>query len=266
MIDYKIPKSTEDWDSFLRIKYGYGIYEFSFSIADMIVLRNAKFNYSPQTKLPEKLISGRNVYFRDEIKMRQNLKSHIIMRLFNYLKGVGWWDEFKEPTKRIIDEVIEIYDLGPFFKKLEGEIEWYKDSRDIWGREGRPPEIRNFIASIWAQIIRNKKGANWSEIEQLFIWFYHKLKKTTYCGLLGTDRAHRSDFDRFNLRNAYFRMKKEKRKRDFIDYHRDKYFSIPRQNPELSIEFEKKHIDLIPRETGGLLLKFPEGDAYRADY
>jgi len=263
MITYSIPKTIESWNSFLWDRFGYGLYEFSYTLADTIVNKNSKYGLPLQTKLPKILLMNRNEYLRDEIKMMENLKSYIIRRLFDYLKSTGWWDGIKEPSEKIIDDIIEIFELLPFFKHLDKEIEGLKEH--IQGK-GRPQEIRNLIVSIWAEVMKDKEKAYWPIIEGLLLWFYHRLKKTRYCEILGSDSISKTDFDRVYLRNAYYRIKRDEQKSEYLNFLRNKYFPQPREYPWIYIEFNKEYIDFVPVEKGGLLLKFPDGDTYRAEY
>jgi excisionase family DNA binding protein len=257
MANYYIPKSTKKWDFFLTEKYGYGIYEFSYSLADMIIFKNTRYLVSPQEELPRRLLTSHSEYLRDEIEMRENLKYHIIHRLFDSNKDM--WGGMKKPEEWVIKDIKEIYKLEPFFEKLDKEIRILKKET---GRKGRPPETRNFIASIWAEVMKDREKSFWHRIEQLFIWFYYKLEKTRYCNVLGTDAPHKSDFDRFNLRNGYYRIKKDKQKRESLNLSRNYYFPITRKYPYDSIEFNKDYINFISSDEAGFHLKFPDGEVY----
>jgi len=253
MDNHLVPKTVKGWDSFLIKEYGFGIWNFSYCLADMIIIKEGKYRYHPQTELPRILLSNRNEYLREEIKIRENLKTHIIEILDNSLRGIG----IEKDKETQLNFIIDVYNLKPFFKHLNNEIEGFKSSMR---KRGRTPETRYQIASIWSQIVKGKRGTNWACIEYLLGWFFKKLFKTSYCKILGNEYV---DFYRSGLRDRYYVKKRDKKNRKNIEIFRERFFPAKRPLPLLRIEFKNDYINLSPANKKGPLIIFPDGETFQ---
>jgi len=257
MDNHLVPKTVKGWDSFLIQEYGYGIWNFSYCLADMIIRKEGKYGLHPQTELPRILLTNRNEYLREEIKVRKDLKTYNIEKLDNSLRGTGW-EKDKETQ---INFIIDAYDLKPFFKHLDNEIEGFKSSMM---KKGRTPETRYQIASIWAQILKGKRGTNWACIEYLLGWFFKKLFKTSYCKILGNEYV---DFYRSGLRDRYYVKKRDEKNRKDIEIFRERFFPTKWPLRLSRIEFKKDYIHIShqfdePNENSALII-FPDGETFQ---
>lgn len=252
MINYFIPKNAQDWNSFLIKKYEYGICNFSYCLAEMIIKEKGTYGFHPRTNFPRLLIKkSRSEYFREEIIIREDLKKRIIKTMGYSLRGVGWRDEY--------NFIVDIYDLEPFFKNLDKEIESFKP---YLRKRGRPPEIRHRIVSIWAQVMKGNRGTNWDRIEYLYRWFFNKLKRTKYQEILGTDDEHNSDIDQFKFRNEYYVIKRNKQHIRNIEKRRERFFPLDKHSGPLKIEFKNDYIHTdLPNENSPLII-FPDGETF----
>lgn len=255
MHNYFFPKTAQGWDSLLTKEYDYGIWNFSYSVADMIIIKAHKYRYHPKTELPRILLTNRTEYLKDEIRIRENLKAYIIKNLYKSLIGI-MWDKGKELTEWHYNYIIDVYDLEPFFKKLNFEI---KSFESFLGKKGRPPESRYLIASIWAQVIKHNKRHNWHLIEHLLCWFFGKLIKTPYCKILGNEYT---DFYHSKLSYKYYLKKRNEQHKKDIELLKEKYFPRFERSPVFRIEFKDDYIDFPLIKEKGPLLVFPDEETF----
>lgn len=261
MSNQLFPNLTQDWNSSLIKKYEYGIWNFSYCVADMITSKDRKYSYHPKTEFPRAFNYNLDKFMKKEINRRERLKTNIINTFYNSLCDIGWVEE-GGPTERDINFIIDVYDeVGPLLKKLDKEIKSLKEIKPFWKKEGRPIELRHQIASIWAQVMKDNRGSNWQWIERLLNWFFNKLKGTTYCKILGTEEQ--DDFDQFKFRNEYQIIKRNEQNRKNIEILREKFFPIFKKLPFFRMEFKKNYIDFTIINKKGPLIIFPDGETFQ---
>lgn len=256
------PTTAHDWDSFLIDKYDYGIWSFSFSIAKMIAGANRKYCYDPETEFPRSFNYALDKFMKKEIERRERLKTIIINTYHDSLCDWGWVEE-GEPTEQEINFIKDIYkDAGSHLESIDKEIKGFKRFRPFWKKEGRPIELKNIIASVWAQILKDKRGSNWKQIEYLLRWFFNKFKigKAVYYKALGNNSE---EFFEYNIRHEYYVIKRNEHNRKNIEILRKIYFPLSKLYPLSRIEFKKDYINFpLPTEKGPLIT-FPDGETFQ---
>lgn len=172
------------------------------------------------------------------------------------MKRMGFWNE-KEPTVEHINYIKEVYEAGSLFDKLDEDINILKGLKSYRSEKGRDPVLRNLIAAVWAQVMKDRRGFNWENIEHLFGWFDARLKNSLYLNTLGSP-----NFYQFSLKNAYQRYKGKEKYEDLFLSIKKRYFPTPRKAPHLRIEFKKEHIliDFIKKDYP--LIIFPDGKTF----
>jgi hypothetical protein len=262
MIDldrYSHPQNAKEWDDFISEKfekYGWGLFNFAYSLTCLIMESNLKYFIPPIIELPDFLKYGGHEYYKfieRDIKTKKKLKKDIIKKLRQFPQVDGMY-------KDDADSIFELYNLKPFFKILDKQICHQEDTlatKFIWGKRGRPVEMRNRLAFVWAQVMKDRRGINWMKIYFLMSWFYEKLEKTTYCKLLGID----GDFDEHNLRKEYYVVTKDKNRQRDLQSAKEACFPSPKKERLNMIEFHKDYINLWPRIDELPALSFPDGES-----
>lgn len=259
----RYPRTANEWDSFLQ-KYGYGIWEFSFCIAGIIRMVEFKYTFSPDTKFAPMMKYGRREYYEilgNRINKMKKLKEIIINKLNAYLVDFGYRQEEKLSQGRI-DHIVKIFELEQFFYVLDEETNGLEKDvmkvKQIWRKRGHPVETRYLIASIWAQVMKDKRGINWRMILLLMDWFFDNLSDAIYSSILGKPE----DFLEYNkFEKEYHVIKRDKKRKEHIDMLSKAYFPKPRRKRFRKIDFKKDYINV-----GGLyldnehpLITFPNG-------
>jgi hypothetical protein len=251
-------KTVEEWENFLLERYGYGIFEFSYCIARMISDADPRYSFA-RKELPNILRRGRSKYYEEiksDLKRKKKLKDYIINKLSYFLKLVGQLGEGKI-TEKESRFIIEIYGLEPLLEKIDREICFHEESlmmKSIWRRRGPLFKTRYKVASIFAQIIKNNRGPNWVEIEDLLWWFYDNLRDATYCKEFGTKDE---DFVYYHLKNEYYVIRSNEKRRKDIEYSREIFFPVPRKRKPFRIEFNEDYININTEDNRFPLISFP---------
>jgi len=263
----KMPRNNSDikeWNSYLERKYKFGIWEFTFCLSDIIRKSKLEYEYPPKTEFAKASIIGIRKFKKREIRKLSNLKRYVIKKLFESYRDVGFWDDEK-PDKHHEKILIENYKLLPFFTTIDKEIEAWK-REPFLNIRGRPIESKHIITSTWAQIIKDKRGANWEVIEHLFRWFFVNLKGTNYREELGKiDKKGIPKIDQFTFRNEYYILKRNPKTKRYFEILQEIYFRKPRFFPFIRIEFKEKYIDfnLIKEHNPHKpSIKFPNGISF----
>lgn len=169
----------EDWtngevDKFLTDNFGYGFWEFLFSLYSVVHF----FGIMEEKK---KITS-----FQKEIDKIVGAKRKLIEEIDQFFIKTGTWEAFKRElssnapplTVAIKEEYIQKrFMLDQFFDPIEKKIDFYKNAIEILKRYGvNLLSIRikpmNFIILLWAKAMKDKKGEiDFKNIQLLLNWF-----------------------------------------------------------------------------------------------
>jgi hypothetical protein len=262
MIYNTLPKTISEWDKFLLGKYHYGIVDFSFPFAFLLMLYGHKYNSPSHIRVLE---PGCNKYLRSDMKMMDSLKKYIVKKLKYHVKIFSPLDESIFEERFSSDWIIDYYELTAFFEKLDEEIRYDKLlslNTPSWIKRGAPIKFVYLINSLWAQVMRDQKGRNWKTILSLLKFFYENLKKASYSKLLeGIDVMGEDE-----LKREYHIIIKNRAIAEEIRDLTNQYFPRPGQKrydfemfqKPIGIEFKKDYIN-IRQNPGGPVIKFPNG-------
>jgi len=252
------PHTANDWNSFLEKRYGYGLWEFADSISQFLILRpgfNYSYDYKTQTRKKEK---GDFVeYLKENIMKFKSLKRHIIKTINDDLNNHDFWNEGKYSDFVKIRSIIKEYKLAPFFIELNKKTVIHQRMLSRLATKiklGRPIHLRNQLASIWAQVIKDNRGSNWMVIELLLSWFFKNLKDAVYRKELGDEI---DDFCQYNLKNEYYRLKRKYM--GFIIGFKNTFFPEKNEEYKHQIEFHKDYVKINTYKENLPLIIFPNG-------
>ncbi len=259
------PVTSQDWDSFLLEKCEYGIWYFSFCLAKLIAEADLRYRYAPGTKFARASIYGVKDFFKIECERRRKLKASIIKTYYDSLCDWGWIERRKEePIEKDINFIIDIYpEVGALLNKLNDEINDFKEFTPFWEKKGRPIEIRNIIASIWALVMKEKGKSPWENIEYLLRWFFEKFKngKTEYYKALADNI---NEIYENYLKKEHYVIMRNKHNKKNIEYLRGLYFPLSKQRQFYQrIEFKKDYINFPLLTEKGPLITFPDGETFQ---
>lgn len=237
---------------------GYGIWEFSESIAQYLLMRpDFNYGYDPETETRQKDKIDYVGYLKENIKRFDNLKRRIINTINDDLVSSGFWGRKQPDNFAKIRYIIKLFNLAPFFKELNRNNKLHKrmlTRLSSLKKLGRPIEMRHQLASIWAQVIKDKRGTNWLIIELLLRWFFINFQGSVYCKEFGVDME---DFNQFNLKNEYYRLKRKYMR--YIEGFRNTFFPIPREAFFYKIEFNIDYVRINGEMKDPVLISFPNG-------
>lgn len=248
-----IPKNSEDWNNFLRKKYGYDIMNFARCIAELIQESDLKYQRSPNTKFARASIYGVREHLKREADKIEKLKAKNIKMLYELFYDVGQLEK-GGPTKRDLDFIFDIYpEAKSFIKRLDKIIKDRKDMKSP--KKGAPVKIYNKIAFVFAQVMRDKKGISWQCIEKFLKWFFKELSTTDYYKILGY-----GDLKISSIKREYYRMIRNKESKSKIRALQKRFFPKPHFFFPIAIEFNKNYIEINMVEVNPPYIKFPNGD------
>jgi len=263
-------KTAPKWDEFLLANYGYGIWDFTHSLVNMIQYRGYKYFYPPDTDFPKSLKFDRADWcksFERNSKKLRTLKFRVIKVLSEYAMDWGQIDEkdsFKIKEKFITD----IWDLGAFFERLDHASEWLSKTiknlpiKILLEGKGTPIRILYRVASLWSKVMKdNEDRPQWSDIKDLLYWFSDKLKSCRYVHAF----FDTTEFTEDNLKREFWinfkRGNKKKELREYFEEQRSIYFPIEKNHRRFQIEFKDQFINIDPLKDHPLLI-FPDGSQF----
>jgi len=257
--NYFFTDTPEGWNRRLLKKCGYGLHEFSYCLAYYLRDPDFKFQY-PLTTDPPKVFEYKNSkYYEDlrgKIRKKKREKSIILKveDLSDDERSYKLWclaapDNLSEHLDEISKEI----------RRMQEELL----DRPIWRRRGRPEEIKNIIAGIYAQVILLKDGrTDWYFISWLLNWFWNCLKETCYHeDLEGKDPY----FMYYNLRSECYRIMKNPNKENEIENAKEFFFPNIRKRKPVRIEFRKYLISIDKEDDKRPLIVFPNGMSFKED-
>ena len=236
--------TKEELDSFLKKRYGYGIWEFEFSIANIILFYSEK-------KLPKF-----RQFIEDRIKRLENAKRMIIELLDDFLSDVNFYKLNKDiklteitswTPKNRYDFIIRGYQLTDFFSIIDNQISLYQN-REVfgaWEKKGNstyfssvlrvfPPRLKplNLLLLIWSYAMKRGKKVDWINMENLLNWFSKRLNEIEALEFIGMEeneapfteilrltrnKYKKSNYDIFAMVqfDLFFNIKKDEGKEKF---------------------------------------------------
>lgn len=252
-------KTPEDWNKFLLKKYGYGFYEYALCFG--VFLRDPHFRIYYSEKIGFPKVSGLkgDRYYEDLKKKIREKKREIkaILKaeeLHSDEKSYrAWW--LATPPN-----------LLKHLKEISLEIRIMEDellNKPIWiGGRGRRVDIRNIIASIFAQVSLKNGQTEWTVIEQLFWSFWDFLEGASYRQLLGKEKA---DLVYYKFQSEWREIAKDSSKKYAIEKWAKILFSISRKKKFVNINFGKKWITIDEKYSRYPLITFPDDTSFRED-
>ena len=240
-------------DEILTAKYGYGLYPFSHSLADLLY-------HEPTLVDSMRIFSGFKIpekYWDDIINRLEDLKQITLTRLdaIRYILE-PFDDGFYEPvpyeefdldyySEGLIDEIKKDFKLNPYFKALDEKIERFQSFKEKspTDKRGRPIKAKNMIALIWSYIIKKPSGCDWKGMADLLDWFSYNLEGTYYGEKLKS-KSGEDSFYEHNLKREVLRLKANLKKNDFlrkrIETLKDYYFSHKDLEKMSTVNFTEK--------------------------
>lgn len=266
--------TAKEWNDHLLEKYGYGLWEFANALTGTLYYRGYKYFYSAEkkkkikpsvTKFPRLLNLNRayyNVLHQESFKDLENLKSYIIQVLVEECKKYGWFADENKISERTSQTITEIFDLKPFFKKLTHylqDIRYLEISNPLQNKKGPPIKPIYLVAFLWSEVMKDKKGRQWSKILYLLKWFSQRLKTSKY----GQEYLNIPDnITQKNLKREFMvdlkRNNKSKERCEFLEKERSIYFPIEKNHKRFQIKFKDQFINIDPLKNRPLLI-FPDG-------
>ena len=212
--------SKEKLDSFLKEKYGYGIWEFELSLYQTYVM------YSHGLRIRYDILEGKR------IRQLRNLKRRILELIDKYLSDINfykyslkgtlpknltgiskWTSENREKFIRkkfkieqlffIVDELIEHQIMFEALSEMDALL-WGVE----WPMRLKPP---NFLILIWSSAMKKGKKPDWINMENLLNWFSKNLDEVNILDFFGLEKCNAPSSETLRLtRNKYKSSKYDK--------------------------------------------------------
>ena len=190
--------SKEKLDSFLKEKYGYGIWEFELSLYQTYVM------YSHGLRIRYDILEGKR------IRQLRNLKRKILELIDKYLSDINfykyslkgtlpknltgvskWTKENREKfiiKKFKIEQLFSIIDL-----QIEHQIGFAAIAEIdalLWGVEW-PIRLKplNFVLLIWSYTMKRRKNVDWINMGELLSWFSNNVKERNLSNFFDFDKG-----------------------------------------------------------------------------
>lgn len=272
-------------DEILTAKYGFSLYYFAHTLADLLCHEPAITNSNrvfAGFKLPEK-------YWDNLIDKLEDLKEITVKRLLAVNEILGApsedyympieYEEREELSDFHIEAIKKGFKLNPYFKELDKYIEIIKKRKSLSPTDmrGRPFRAKNLVALIWSYVMKkpDTKGYDWKGMADLFDWFSYNLKGTYYGDKLQV-KPEEDSFDEHHLKREVLRLKANLKKNELflkkINTLEAYYHSEKDLEKMSTIDFTQKiehgDVDFFPRIGGigkirtyhdeNLLVIFPE--------
>jgi len=189
--------SKEKLDSFLKEKYGYGIWEFELSLYKTYVM------YYHGLRIKEYILQA------ERIRQLRNLKRKTLELIDKYLSeinfykyslkgtlpknltGISKWTSenrdkfiiknFKiEQLFSIVDELIEHQIMFETISEMDALL---------WGVEW-PMRLKplNFVVLIWSYAMKKRNKVDWINVGELLSWFSKEAKETAFSNFFDFDK------------------------------------------------------------------------------
>jgi len=236
----KIPQTLKKLDEYLftLTKGRYGLYEFSRVVAYEICISNPSYMVPPKN-LPDVFREGRpgeRKLVRAVIRKLGGLKKRFIKVYSEYLQLYG------ERPENVGDIESQHPDIFQKIEEIERDCKERLTRRLPWIKKGHLTDTKNKIAFIFAQVIKRENGQpDWAVIESLLIWFWKRLKKTTYSNELAYGKSPEFITEK-TLSNAYSKAIKNADKKLNIEQSAGGYFRYLELGFAQQIAFRKNYI------------------------
>jgi len=242
-------------DEILTAKYGFSLYYFCHSMADLLY-------HEPTLVDSMRIFSGFKIpekYWDDIINRLEDLKQITLTRLdaIRYILE-PFDDGFYEPvpyeefdldyySEGSINRIKKDFKLNPYFKAIDEKIERFQSFKEQTpsDKRGRPIKAKNMIALIWSYIMKKSdtKAYDWKGMTDLFDWFSYNLKGTYYGDRL-KPKPDEDTFDEYHLKRKVLRLKANLKKNDFlrkrIETLKDYYFFHKDIEKMSTVDFTEK--------------------------
>lgn len=202
--------SEEELDSFLKERYGYGIWEFEFSLA----YTHGLFSEKEDQKIQN--------FIENRVQKLESIKRKIIELLDDFLIEINFYNlnnklNFTKTTKWIPQKranfIIKNYKLSQFFSVIDEQIKKYKDRKSLLNEE--PPLVPfpihpiylkpiNSVVLTWSYAMKRGKKIDWINMENLLNWFSKKLDEVNILDFFGLEKCNAPSSETLRLtRNKY---------------------------------------------------------------
>jgi len=256
--------TEEELDSFLKKRYGYGIWEFEFNLAYIYGIY--------QERKKQKVYK----FIEERIQRLENIKSKIIVTLDDFLNEIKFYElsnefifksKIKWTPQNRTDFIIKHYKLNQFFSVINKQIDRLKGRKSYM--ENESPEIPtqilepiylkplNLVILIWSYAMRRGSKIDWVNMQNLLNWFSKKLDEKGILDFFGFEIYNAPSTEILRLtRNKYrntkygiyakldfvlfFNVRKDEGKRRF-----PKPLDKTDDYKDYSLEYMKEHIDLM---------------------
>lgn len=215
-----IKGSKEKLDSFLKKKYGYGIWEFELSLYQTYIMyfHGLRIRYHileekrirQLRNLKRKILELIDKYLSDINFYKYSLKG----TLPKNLTGISKWtsenrDKFIIKNFKI-EQLFSIIDL-----QIEHQIAFESIAEidaSLWGIES-PMRLKpsNFLILIWSYAMKERNKVDWINMEKLLSWFSNNVKETDLSNFFDFDKGDSYQPETLRLsRNKYKSSKYDK--------------------------------------------------------
>jgi len=253
-------KTPEDWNKFLLRRYGYGLFEYMTCFAFYLADPSFKLRYTIKDGFPEISDVKHAGYYkelRDKLRRKKAEKKAILkgQDLTADERSYNCWVWAAPPH---VLEHLEQVSLD--IRRMEEEL----FERPIWIRgRGRRVEIRNVIASIFAQVTLKNGQTEWTVIEEFFCWVFHLLGEVHYREFLGERTV---DFVYYKFQKEYEEITKHGPKEYEIQRWAEIFFPSSGEIKLHKIEFAKFTPLIEEEHSKDPVIKFPDGTEFKEDF
>lgn len=263
----KINFTEEELDSFLKEKYGYGIWEFEQSLLEVFTWHISKKE--------EKVFQ----FIEKRIKQFENLKRKItellddfsseidLYRLYNGLKPAEIIKWTPSERKKFI---IKKFKLSSFNSVINKLIKRYQEHTSYMKEDAlEPAQFRmhlkpiNLVILIWSYFMRRGSKVDWINMEILLNWFSKKLDRIGVLDIFKWEKEYAPSPDILRLvRNKYKKTKYYVLAKNVFNNLKEspekikEEFSMPLDRLGEFINWENKSLDHIKELSDVMVLGF----------
>jgi hypothetical protein len=259
---------ARDWDARLLENYGYGTWEFGLSLALTITDTDLRYGEDPTAKMAIYRKEGSREYIKTMMKQLDSLKKlkdQVLRNLIQYQYFFGKLDDGTSSQDNS-DSIISHYRIRQFFNILNRDISGMEESlffntsyTVMYAKKGRPLDPVFLLGTLWAGIIKRRRGTDWRTVMLLMDWFSENLKEAKYWRVLWNKEIYEE-----NLRKECHVIRKHGERAAWLEVLGNLYFPKRRREEFFKIEFNKDWINFGTQRYNvrGELITFPDGKSY----
>ncbi len=223
-------------DSKLTKKLTYGLYDFAFSLIE-IQRKWSSYIFN----IDKKRIHWVD-FWKEEKEKFEKLKRHIINKIDGHLRRTDFWNpkaKWTIPGK--IEYIVGKYEIEPFFKVLDEEINKFENASKMPRKRGKPIHLKSKIVLLWSLVIESRRGVDWKTISELIDWFSFKLRDS----VLGKKLIGKSEFTNPEyLLRQILSLKDKEHYKESLDELKNQCFPKEKKEPIFLINFKNKGVSL----------------------